>query len=63
MKTHPKAHLFHQAYANLPVGLRKEIVAVIDDEPMTFHVVHLELGMKTKMGWKAVDQMVRLGIL
>ena len=63
LKEHPKAFLFHQAYANIPLGLRREIVAVVDGEPMTFHVIHLELQNKTVMGWKAVDQMVRIGIL
>ena len=62
-KEHPQAYKFHTMYANLPIPLRQEIVAVVDDEPMTFNVIRLELKNHTQMGHEALDQMIRIGIL
>ena len=36
---------------------------VIDDEPMTFHVVKIELDNKTEMGYKAIEQMSKLELI
>ena len=54
---------FYRAYANIPIVLRSEICCVVDNEPMTFSIVKLELDNKTEIGFKAVDQMLQLGIL
>ena len=59
---HPLAYKFHQAYANLPLGIRGEIIAVVDGEPMSWKVVKLELDGGTEMGFKVMEYLVRLGI-
>jgi len=64
MKQHPDAWKFYRCYANLPMPLRSsEIVAVVDNEPLTFQVIKLELDNHTEVGNKAVDNMVNMGIL
>ena len=40
---------FKKVYANLPLGIRKDIIAVIDDQPMTWYVCWLEIDQNTKM--------------
>jgi len=63
MKEHPKAHKFYSMYANLPISLRKEIVAVVNNEPMTFQVIKLELDNKTEMGYQALQNMINMKII
>lgn len=63
MKTHPYAWKFCRIYADLPIPIRKEIVAVVDNEPMTFRVIKQELDNKTEIGYEALEQMIRLGII
>ncbi len=41
---------YHRMFANLPIGIRSDIIAVIDKQPMTYYVCWLEINQKTKMG-------------
>ena len=34
---------FFRKYANLPLGMRTEIVLVVGDEPITWNVAYLEI--------------------
>jgi len=43
---------FLKTYVNLPLGVRSEIIAVIDKEPMTWRVCWREIDAKTKMSKK-----------
>jgi len=62
-KQHPMDWKFFRVYANLPIPLRNEIVAVVDGEPMTFHVIKLELENKTEMGYQALQNMIDMEII
>ena len=63
MKEHKLAHIFQGIYANIPMGVRNEIVAVIDHEPMTFKIVKMEVDGNTKVGHRALDQLRKLEII
>ena len=64
MKEHPQAWKFYRIYANLPINLRSsEVVAFVDDEPMTFNVIKLELDNKTDIGFKALQNMIDMEII
>ncbi len=63
MKEHPLAYIFQGIYANLPLGVRGEIVAIVDNEPMTFRVIKLEVDGNTKVGHKALDFLRKLEII
>lgn len=39
---------FLKLYANLPMGIRSDIIAVIHDEPMSWSVCYLEIKQKTE---------------
>ena len=63
-REHPLAWKFYRKYANIPIPLRsQEIVAVVNDEPMTFNVIKIELDNKTELGYKALEQMLRLKLI
>ena len=50
--------------ANIPIALRSsEICCVVDNEPMTFQVVKLEVDNNTEIGYKAIEQMLKLKII
>ncbi len=54
---------FFQVYANLPLGSRKEIIAVISGEPVTWQVAKLEIELETAKGGEILNQLVKLKIL
>ncbi len=39
---------FLKIYADLPLALRKEIIAVLDKEPMTWNAAYIEIFNNTK---------------
>ena len=56
---------FHVIYANLPLGVRNEIIAVVNKEPMTRRVVRIEvMGERiTTIGKQALISMKKMEIL
>lgn len=47
----------------MPLSLRDEIVAVIDDAPVTWSTAHVEVRGKTKKGDEILKLMDELGLL
>ena len=54
---------FLKTYANIPLGVRGEIVAVIDKEPITWNVAKVEIEQDTAMGKKILEQLKDLDII
>ena len=54
---------FLQIYANLPLGLRNEIVVVIGDEPLTWNSVRVEVENGTPKGKEILEKLVNMGII
>ena len=54
---------FLTIYARLPLGARKEIIAVIQGEPMTWQVCSIEVKAKTKMGRIILNYLDRLNFI
>lgn len=54
---------FKRIYANLPLGLRSEIVAVLDNEIMTWNVVKIEVDNNTAMGKRLLEYLEELEII
>lgn len=55
--------IFFRTYANLPLGVRDEIVAVVDNEPVTWKVAKLEIEQDTEKGKQVIEMLFKLGIL
>jgi hypothetical protein len=55
---------FMRVYANLPLNLRNEVIAVIDDVgPITWHAAYLEINQKTKIGELIIKRLSDMGII
>lgn len=54
---------FLRVYANLPLNQRNEIVVVIDDEPMTWNAVRVEIENDTEKGKEILKKLVDLQII
>ncbi|MBI3052143.1 hypothetical protein HYY74_06860 [Candidatus Woesearchaeota archaeon] len=54
---------FLKIYANIPIPLRVEIVAVIDDESLSWAACRGEIENNTKRAPKILDQLKHIGVL
>jgi hypothetical protein len=59
-----KRERFLKTYANLPVGLRNEIIYVLpDNRPLTWNAAFIEVDNKTELGLKILDKLDELGFI
>ena len=55
---------FMKIYANLPVNLRNEIIAVLPNVgPVTWNVAYLEISNDTELGKKILEKLSILKII
>lgn len=54
---------FLKIYANLPLSLRKEIILVLEKEPLTWNAVYIEVYNKTKRCDKILNKLEKLKII
>ena len=47
----------------MPLGVRNEIVAVVDSEPITWNVAKLEIEQDTEKGKQVLELLFKLDIL
>ena len=57
------AERFMKVYSNLPLNLRRDILLVIDKEPITWNVAYLEIKGKTKKGNEILKKLMELKII
>lgn len=51
---------FFTLYANLPINLRSEIIAVIDNEPISWKVAYREISASTKLGDRLLEWLLKM---
>ena len=54
---------FYKTFANLPLGVRGEIAVVVDNEPMSWNVLKLEVDNNTVLGKKGLEILDKLNFL
>lgn len=54
---------FQKVYANLPLGARTEIVAVIDGVPMTWNAIYIEVQEETEKSKQILSFLEKIGVL
>jgi hypothetical protein len=55
---------FLKIYSNLPLGIRQEIILVLDDgRPMTWDVVFVEVKEDTQLSVVILEKLEKLGII
>lgn len=55
--------IFLKIYANLPLGLRKEIILIFDKEPITWNVAYVEVESNTEKGKIILKKLDELRII
>jgi len=59
-----KKEKFLKIYANLPLGIRQEIILVLDDgKPVSWDVAYLEIDNNTPLSAIILDKLEKLKIL
>ena len=54
---------FLRVYANLPINVRKEIIAVINKKPLSWNVAYIEVVNNTKLGGKILKKLSNMNII
>jgi hypothetical protein len=53
-----KRTMFLRSYSNIPLGLRSDIIAIVDPEgPVSWMVAYLEIKNKTPKGDEILDKL------
>lgn len=60
-----KKQRFLQVYSSLPLGVRKEIVVVLEDPtgPITWEAAFVEVENNTPVGEQILDKLVTMAII
>ncbi len=56
-------HKFIEVFSNLPMDVRREIILVIDDQPITWNVAYDEIKHETKFGKRILDKLIDLELI
>ena len=51
---------FLKVYSNLPIDIRKEIILLIDNKPITWDVAYQEIDKETILGKKILKKLIGL---
>jgi len=54
---------FLKIYADIPLNMRKEIVMVLDKEPITWNVAYIEISNRTEKSKKILKILMELKII
>jgi len=54
---------FLKVYANIPLGLRKEIVLVVEDKPISWDVAFIEVNSDTPLSKIILEKLDKLGLI
>lgn len=60
----PSKDKFSRVYANLPIGLRDQVIIVLPEVgPMSWNAAYVEVSNNTKLGDTIVEKLVELKII
>ncbi len=54
---------FLKLYGNLPLNIRKEVIVIVDDEPISWDVAYIEVKNKTPLSKKILEKLEKLEVL
>ncbi len=54
---------FLKVYANLSIDLRREIITLIEDKPITWNVAYEEIEKETKLGKEILKKILELELI
>ncbi|MBU2099953.1 hypothetical protein KKG83_04670 [Candidatus Micrarchaeota archaeon] len=53
---------FLDLFVNLPIPLRREIIVVIDNQPISWNIAYKEIKAETKLGKRILKELDTLGL-
>jgi hypothetical protein len=63
-QANPLKARFNKVYADLPVGLRSEVVVVIENVgPLTWNAAYIEIETGTELGTNVLNKLDKLGVI
>lgn len=54
---------FLKVFSNLSIDLRREIILVIDDQPITWNVAYEEIDKETELGKRILKKLIELELI
>jgi hypothetical protein len=54
---------FLKVFANVPEGIRGDIIAVVDDKPFTWNTAMIEVKNNSILGKKIIEKLIKVGII
>lgn len=54
---------FLNVYSNLSIDIRKEIIVIVDDKPITWNVAYEEIEKETELGKKILNKIIELELI
>ncbi|HLD85077.1 MAG TPA: hypothetical protein VI968_00820 [archaeon] len=54
---------FLRAYSNVPLGMRNEIILLVDDKPITWDVAFIEIENSTGKGKEILKKLIQLELI
>jgi hypothetical protein len=54
---------FIKVFSNLPIDVRKEIILVIDDQPITWNVAYNEIINETSLGERIIQKLEEMELI
>lgn len=55
--------IFLRAYSNVPLGVRNEIILLIDKKPITWDVAYIEINKNTPTGERIISKLIELELI
>lgn len=54
---------FLKIYANIPLGLRSEIICIVDDSPISWNVAYVEIDQDTAISKIILEKLNKLNLI
>ena len=63
MSSEAAKEIFLKVYSNLPLGVREEIILILEGKPMTWNAAYLEVDNDTKYSDEILNRLEELKII
>jgi len=54
---------FLNVFSNLSIDLRKEIIMLIDEKPITWNVAYQEISKETELGGRILSKLIEMELV
>jgi hypothetical protein len=54
---------FMKVYSDIPINIRREVIAIMGEEPISWNVAFIEIKNETDLGEKILNKLIALGFI